>query len=291
MMFVTALIGAIGCGIAAVFLVGLVLHDIRSVRREAAYRQHPRARKWQWRPLISLRQTDMLSLDSLHTLKRAYRKLEITTPNAPPQGELVLVFGRDATLGKDILLSALRELSEDKTASVIELIPTISPPHTISSLLGNYRLMLASMLMKSRRGLSIAPTRSLFPVLMRKEHTSYRPHIIWRNLCTTADYLVAFGLPAILACGIFLALALRHTDLLLMTISGFGVFLMTAIWSYDRLPIRWQLGYTLLAPITLGYFFALAWLRPLKMLADMAKAKVPIGVSLFVRVKDILRIV
>lgn len=290
-MNLTSLFGLIGIVAAAIFLIGLIRHDLNSLRRERDYVTHPGARKWRWRPAISLHPVAPLSSDTVKNLRRTYRKLCTSLP-LEDTPEFTLVLTRDVTIPKDTLLAGLRYFIDDTTTSIVELIPAITPPRTTRQFLMNYRLLFASMFMKSRLGLGITPTRSLFPVLVRR---SRQPQSAlrksWNGIYKNATYLFALCLPLVLTYGLYLAVVLHQPGMLLLAMGGVSIFLATAIFSYDHLSLRERAVYILLMPAAFGYLFLLAWIRPLEMLADMIKAKVPVGVGFFVRIKHILRIV
>jgi hypothetical protein len=89
----------------------------------------------------------------------------------------------------------------------------------------------------------------------------------------------------------YLAMWLRQPALLTLALLGFALFLLTAIWWNNHLSWLHRCIYTALLPISIGYFYLVAAIQTLEMLTDVAKAIVPLSIGLFVRVKNILRIV
>lgn len=285
-MLSIVIIASIGC-IVAVFAIGVTLYDLRAIRHEQLYRKHPQANKWRRRPVITARIAHHLPTDTLQAFKRYYRKIEPMNAQET-SSEYTLVVHRNVLLDKTTLVSAVRQLNADESILAIELVPLVSKPQTLGQFLQLYRISLGVLLMKSRAGWKVNPRQSMFLILKRQDASQHRmidrAHIYLRHF-------VAFCTPIVLANAIYLALVAHHTELLLLCIVGFASLVTTALWSYQHMSYVHKAIYTLLLPATLGYFFILAWFRPLEMIANVAKAKVPVGVSLFVRIKDILRIV
>lgn len=90
---------------------------------------------------------------------------------------------------------------------------------------------------------------------------------------------------------LYQATLLHQTTLLGLALLCFTLFMIIAIWWNNNLSWNGKFLYSLLLPVSLGYFSILLVLNTLKFLAYVAKAIVPISISLFVRVKNILRIV
>lgn len=275
----------------ALFLIGITLYDVRMIKREQRFRRHPYAKKWRQRPILWLYPTSAaFSTAELKDLRKLYRKI-VFREYIPEQRGIVLALGSAAELRKDTLLAALRQLA-DTPDRVIELIPAIQPAQSVGHLLGNYRVILATMVMKARSGLGVAPLSSLFPALIPVPPAKQgRTMKTWNWLYHSSSFALAIILPVFITYTLYLGTILHQPGLFFICTAGFTVFLTIALWSYDHLGAVQKIGYCLLMPATYPYFLLLAWLRPLKMLADVAKAKVPISVSLFARIKDILRIV
>jgi hypothetical protein len=123
--------------------------------------------------------------------------------------------------------------------------------------------------------------------------------VVWlRSVIMTLQQLALFAAPVLFGYFVFVALRLHQPVFLL---SGMALILMVivyAVLSDGQLEITDKLRYTLQLPV-ICLLLPLLFVVPysalivvmLKLLTNMAKAKVPRRVGLFVWVKDILRIV
>lgn len=274
-------------GATAVLLIGIILHDMRMIRRHQEFARHPHARKWRWRPTLHLHATSGdISPEDLRQLKKSYRNL-VLRDYPPDQTGIVLALATETRVQAQAIQAGLHYLADSPSRPIVELLPDPRTVRTYSHLLGNYRMILAAMFVKARTGLSITPPSSLFPVLIRVP--TPRPKFalrLWNWLYRAVSFVCSLALPAAVTYALYLGVYLRQPELFFVYLAGFSACLGIAIWSYDGLSTPKKYAYVLGIPATYAYFWLLAWIRPLKMLANMAKAKVPIRVSLFARVKD-----
>jgi hypothetical protein len=110
--------------------------------------------------------------------------------------------------------------------------------------------------------------------------------------------LAFFTLPILFGYFVFVALRLHQPVFLLVSVALVLMTYVYALWSDGQLEITDKLRYALqlpviclLLPLLLAVPFIAASMIALKFLTNVTKAKVPGSVGLFVRVKDILRIV
>lgn len=145
-----------------------------------------------------------------------------------------------------------------------------------------YYFIGSSIFQKSRLGLGISPKTLASRSLLRQR---------WNKFYKIASSAVRFVTPSIISYAIFVTIILKQPIILLLILLGFIIFMSLAIWLHERLAISQKLLYLLLLPASIGFFFIISWKCVLEMLANMVKAVIPIGVSLFVRVKDIRGII
>lgn len=287
-MFGYILIGIV-ISIVATFLIGLTLYDIRIVGIEKQRKKHPHAKRWRRRPTLIID----ASPDTVRTIKKHYRNTYTIDDTRATNGELLLTLPVGVSVDKRSLLQSIRYLDIHPQLTSLEVATNLKHPKTVSEFLHLYRLIVATIIARARTGIGGGmASSSPLPMLTRRTNTPLRTSVqIWSYLYRTASYLITVAVPCILAYALYLAIIPHQLELLSVSTAVFCLFVGMAIWSYEQLTLVNKLSYTLLIPATLIYFALLAVWRPLKTLADMAKAKLPIGVGLFVRVKDILRVV
>ncbi len=275
--------------IVAMFLIGLTLYDIRIVEIEKQRKKHPHAKQWRQRPVLII---DALP-DAIRTIKKHYRNSYSINSAQVTNDTLLLTLPDRATVDKHSLLQAIRYLDIHPQLTSLAVVSSPKHPKTLGEFLHLYRLSIATIIARARTGIGGGmASSSPLPILTRQASTPPRTSArIWSYLYRTASYLATVTVPCILTYALYLAIIPHQLELLAICTAVFCLFVSIAIWSYEQLMLVNKLSYTLLIPATLIYFAVLAVWRPLKTLADMAKAKFPIGVGLFVRVKDILRVV
>ncbi len=121
-------------------------------------------------------------------------------------------------------------------------------PRTLRDLWRLYRHVVAAPFDDARSGFGVS-LQTGSPVSWR--HWVY---VGFRGWVRLANFL-AFVYAA------YVAFALYEPTLFISYLGAFGVYLLMAIWQYRYFSWRQKIGYTLLAPVSLGYFM---WLLPLR---------------------------
>jgi hypothetical protein len=276
-------------GTAVTVLVGVSINDIAMIIKEKEYRRHPHAKRWRNRPLVSVIIPSDITDQTIKSItQNGYRKIELIHNDAhSPKGQLVLKISRDMILKKGVIRAAVHQFNGRPRLQRIELETTLSRPNTVRGFFAIYLQVIRSMFLKSRAGLGVYPKQSVYPTIIRSD---IPPHWTTRlyQACSIASAFIA---PAGFAYVYYIGFVLHQPDILMVALAVGSAFMVFVLWWNDQLSFKQKLTYMLLLPATIGFFIIAAFWRPLKMLANVTKAKVPIRIGLFVRIKDILRIV
>lgn len=272
--------GLLYIAIGAIVLAGVTLHDIKEALWLRGFRKHPNARRYRQRPQVFLESS--IADQQFDKLRRHYRKLSRTRTRA----EYTLRLSSISPSPEGMLQNAVMHLNNQRGPSIYELPIALVPAVTIRDLLNNYRSLASDLFRKSRAGLG-APQLSEGTVLRKSDTMPTRK----MKLYAAASSFVRLSAPIMLVTTTYAGIVMNLSELLLVTLGSFSLFMVAAIWWHDQLSFTQKLGYALLLPITLWYFAGVSIEQSLKILAHVSKAVFHSGVSLFVRVKDILRIV
>lgn len=124
---------------------------------------------------------------------------------------------------------------------------------------------------------------SKLSMLLKTQHNQNR-RIDLRNLA----YLLPFPL---LSYCLYLALWQKQTALLTLITLCSTLSITVIVWWNNHLSFSQKILYTAGLPLALLYFYLFLAFKLLEVFTDMAKAVIPVGISLFVRIKNVLRIV
>lgn len=272
-------IGLIYLTVGIIALIGITLHDIRETVWLRRYRKHPHAKHYRERPMVFV-DSKGLSSAQLKSLRKYYRNLTLTT-----SGKYTLVLETPVALPKDALKNAILRLNSQPDLKSHELSSTLTPAETLSQLFENYRSIASDLFRKSRSGLRVYTADT--PIIQ----TSNIQQTGRDELYTLLATIIKLPLPLLLIWLSYMGIVVGVSELLLAGLLSFGLFMIAALWWHDQLTLKQKMSYALLLPITIWYFAGLSIEQSLKILAHMGKAIFHSGVGLFVRVKDILRIV
>lgn len=291
MIVILGLMGIFGTIVFCTVVVGISLHDIREIRRTGQRQKHPYAQRYRRRPLVSIRINGKLTEQKIRDLLKNnnYRKLEIITSSSQQiRGEFILTTNGSVPLQKNSIRHAVIELMSRPALHSLEIPVPIVRPGTLRELFAVYHQVAGSLFRKSRDGLGIYLPDSKFLLLAR---SSTPRSSIYDKLYAI---FAALAPQAILFTGglaIYMLLVLHQATPLAVILGSLGLFMAFAIWWCDQLGFMQKLGYSVLMPISLWYFIAVTLRKLLKILTDMSKAVFHGRIGLFMRVKDILRIV
>ena len=284
MSFVLLIFAGMWLGIGLICIGGVTLHDLRTIRRSVTISMHPHSRWLRRRPLVSVSNPDTI----IGINKNGYKKIELSPGDQPPKGEYILTANKRTTLPKNIIKEAVIELNHRPKVKSIELPVLLESPTNLTSLFLAYRHITNDFLRKSRHGLGIRSYYHQGPTLTRNKTLQFA---FVDKLYTTIGSVALLSLPVVVISSLYLAAFLHQADLFKLILTGFGLWMLLAIWSHGQLSSLQKLSYTAGLPVTLGYFLICSFTRSLEMLTHMRKAIFHGSVSLFVRVKDVLRIV
>lgn len=272
--------GLLYIAIGAIVLAGVTLHDIKEALWLRGFRKHPNARRYRQRPQVFLESS--IADQQFDKLRRHYRKLSRTCTRT----EYILHLSNTSQPPEGALQNAVMHLNDQHELSIYELPVALVPVVTLRDLLNNYHTLASDLFRKSRAGLGVPQFRE--GAALRKSDAMPTRQM---KLYATASSFVRLSTPIMLVTTTYAGIVMDLSELLLVTLGSFGLFMVAAIWWHDQLSFTQKLGYALLLPITLWYFAGVSIEQSLKILAHVSKAVFHSGVSLFVRVKDILRIV
>jgi len=273
-------IGLIYLTIGIVVLVGITLHDIRETAWLRSYRRHPHAKRYRERPMIFI-DSQKISSAQLMSLRKSYRKLTLTTAS-----KYIFILETPPAFSKDALKNAIMRLNSQPSLGSYEISPALAPAETLPQLFENYRHIANDLFRKSRSGLGIYTPTSVS--VIQKSHIQRTSRDKLYTLLATAAKL---PLPLLLIWVAYMGIVVGISEVLLATLQSFGLFMIAALWWHDQLTLRQKISYALLLPITIWYFAGLSIEQSLKILAHMGEAIFHGSIGLFVRIKDVLRIV
>lgn len=280
MTIIIIIFGLLYIAIGTIVLIGVTLHDINEALWLRAFRRHPYALRYRKRPQIFL--DHQATNEQFDKMRRYYRNLSQTNM----QADYILRIPSGSQLSDGLLQNAVKHLNTQNKIHIYELPTILVPTITVHDLLCNYRFIAADLFRKSRAGLGTPSTVNAV-ILRNVTITLTKKHIIYKALGAAIHVSLPFALVATTYTGIVLGIS----EILLIALGGYCLFMIAAIWWHDQLSFKQKLGYALLSPITLWYFAGVSIEQSLKILAHVSKAIFHSSVSLFVRVKDILRIV
>ena len=262
-MIIILILFGIMFGLAFIaFLIGTTLRDIQIVRLERAYRQHPYARQFRERPLVSIVIDGEPSDACLKSIRHGdYNKIQIVTNGQTIDGDFILTLSPDTRLERTAISRAVRELNSDPRLGLIELLPALRQPQSTPELFRAYRHIAASPFMAARAGLHVTLPHSSAPTLMRLTTHTLR---IRTRLYLIGRWLVQIIAILSLVYTMYLAIMLYQPEFLLIYLAVFGVWLIWAIVSYRHFSLRQKLIYLALAPASIVSFLYLCIRAPLR---------------------------
>lgn len=229
-----------------IITIGVALHDLRMIRVERMYRQHPHARKWRARPTVTV-----ISAHTVSSLHQSYRKLQIA---AVASDSPTLRVPQHTRLPHDSVRHAVRFLAIYPTRFV-PLFPTIATPSTTRELFWSTYLLLAAPFAAMRAGLGVQPHPD-FPVLQPQASYSYGfACTAWIARCVN---LVCFSY------ALFLATFLEQPALLLGYSVAFSAWALWAIGRYPFIRFTQKILFAMLLPAALIYFLWRLIVAPLR---------------------------
>jgi hypothetical protein len=264
-------------------LIGVTLLDVILIRQKQLYAKHPHARRWRHRPFISLIGTAKQHL--------GYRKIEYIEADQQPKGELVAYTVSSIYLNKEILNQLIWEFNARPNLAQITLSPRISDPKTFIQLIKNYFYIATDVFRRSRAGLGIYQTKPTQPVIQRVDTLQTQWQTYWHGLYQFVAAMNAILIPIAVTYIVYIALSTKQPDMLTIVLCSFGIFMAASIWGHEAMTFKQKVFYSLLLPVTPIIFYFASLTRLLKVLANVVKAIFHRRIGLFVRVKNVLRVV
>jgi hypothetical protein len=266
-MAVFMVIGILTIVVASMTIIGVTLHEIRAVQREKSIIDHPYAKKWRARPLVSIIIKGTPTDACLVSIKNNnYRKKEIITSSAQtPKGEFIIYIHSTTILTPTAILDAVHKLNSQKNLQYVELPQIVTTPDSLKQLLTNYRLLVQAIFQKSRNGLGIDLHATPANHIVRREqiHTSFvqkTRNILYELIALIAKITLTITLTYLLYIG-FVA---KQPDALLIALAMFGSFMVSAIWGYQQLLFMQKFYYFTLLPVSLGFFIIASWISAIQ---------------------------
>lgn len=280
MILLAAGLGYLLVGIIA--LIGVTIFDLRETHWQKHYRAHPYARRYRTRPTLLVDPSTPAT--QLATLKKEYRKVSSRFP-APDESN-VLILQLKAPIQNDTIKPAIIKLISQSRADSIELPLELLPVATLHQLLINYYLIATDFFRKSRQGFGVQ-TKASSVIIQKRSRTLRQIDIIYILLSSSFRLIV----PAVIIGILYTGIVLGATELIALTLVSCCLFMTASIWWHDQLNFRQKLIYLLLSPMSLWYFAGVATTASLEILTHMSKAILHGSISLFMRIKNVLRIV
>jgi hypothetical protein len=278
--FVTMILCAV---IVTATLVGITLNDIILIRQQHQYKKHPYAKRWRHRPLISITGSSWQHV--------AYRKIEYIKIGQEPKGELVIHATNSTHLDKETISQVIWQFNAQPKLTQVTLASHLLPPATFTQLAKNYIHIASDIFRRSRAGIGIHSTANMQTITRRTSISPSPLQLYWNGLYQFMAAVSAVLIPVTITYVIYIAFATRQPDMLAVVLGSFAIFMTASIWVHETATLKQKIFYSLLLPVTPGIFYLASFVRLLKVLANVVKAIFHRRISLFVRVKDILRVV
>lgn len=124
---------------------------------------------------------------------------------------------------------------------------------------------------------------SKISMLLKSQHKLHRAIGAWNIFGALLFLAISYGL--------YLALWQRQPTLFTLTTLASTLYIATTIWWSNHLNLLHKAFYTAGLPLALLYFYLFLAGTLLEVLSNVTKAIIPISIRLFVRVKNVFRIV
>lgn len=230
------------------------------------------------------------------------------------RGQLVLKLESGTILKPDAINRAVWHLNNSPDADAVAFArqPVFYP--TLTHLFATFHLFITSLALKSYT--QDAQTAPQTPILWRRRalsHKNSRKIIYADDALIIAPRIKSFStlwklqyrkiqrkpISKLLTVALFIAstyviyaaIYMDQSMYLIIFLAGFTLTITGAIWWNNHINLLQKYSYLALIPVSFGYFYILLVAKTLKTFADMTKAIVPVGVSLFARVKNVSRVV
>lgn len=289
-----------GLWIAAIFMVIICTtwYDIAETHRQSIRAKHPHARRYRYRPAVTLM---IQAGDDVTTTVAAiqaacastYKKCQIVVtgraqyeiplstkrtiwfyPGSDTQeafvvlgsGEIVVMINDHIQIEPGLVTSIVRRFVEQSNLMTLDasMQPT-TPPSSLLELFTRYHVFLEILARKTREVIGITPVHTSITAIKadefiapRKQHFAKR---LAANLYRIFRRINLVLLPIALTYAIYLAASLHEPDMLVLTIGLFSICMVAAIWLNSRLKLVQKLSYSLLLPITFAYFYGRSFVR------------------------------
>lgn len=278
----------------ALAIAGASFYDAAQAKRAQRRSKHPQARALRRRPLISIAitagQDETAFKDCLDTLAAGYyRKYELIiiyksresvktvlkrfetvhptkmvrlVPGGPnsrqkalkkANGELIMLMDRPLKLDKNSLKQAADNFALEPKANIGLIEPAINAQPTLANLQYRFNSAANAQLRKAALAYGLIGLASQPAVYRRQFLVSKRPSNTFP--VRPAGWLAAALAAALGAYGIYLAVASVTVYLLAILWSGFGLFLLLAIWSDSRFSLSQKSKLSLLTPPLSGWLY------------------------------------
>jgi hypothetical protein len=214
-------------------------------------------------PLVSIVVDDSVTDASLKSISSGdYRKYEIVFAGEPVRGDLVLYLRCGTILAPTEIRHAVQQLHNLSDCRFVEIRPALAKPDNLTQFFHLYRTIVMAPFISVRAQLDIRPlAQSLWSVMQRTSLSK-----TWRTYAyQIVSWILSLANAAVVLYLVYLAAWLGQSDLLLLYITAFWLWIIVSAWDYPYLSIKQKVVYTLLAPVSFLYFLLLAIAAPLAM--------------------------
>lgn len=261
MEWILIIFGSVLAGSALVTITAITVQDMRIAKLSQFIKNNPKLERLKRRPLISIIIDEEPTDESIISLRHGnYRKIEIVYSGEKTHGDLMLPINPDTIIEKSLLSKAINRFNTNPEIEAIEIIPQPEIPDNLRDLLHFYRQIVSAPFISVRAAFRVVPIwGSGWPVIINLHakipEWRARLYAILRWVIQTANAFV-------LVYAVTLAAIFRQTDVLVLYLGLFIIWLIAAIWMYPYFTLRQKIVSIFLAPVSFGYFFILGIVAP-----------------------------
>lgn len=244
--------------IGITIVLGIALHDIRTIRAKRLYR--PRKRRSY--PLVSVVVEENVSDECLASIRHSdYHKYEIVFTGEHTRNKYILSLNHNVLLAHTSISRAVATLMDLPKWEYVEIRPVLLRPQKISELFRLYHIVVLAPFISLRATFRIPPNRrQLWPTLRRSNIPVRR---IRSRLYTFMRWLILIMNAGLISYITIVAFVAGQPLYLLTYLFTLSVWIIVCLIEYPHFSHRQKISYALLSPVSFWYFFLYAFYAPL----------------------------
>lgn len=244
--------------IGLTIILGIALHDIRTIRAKRKYQQKKR-RSY---PVVSVVVEENVSDECLASIRHSdYHKYEIVFSGENMSSKYILSLRHNVLLAPTSISRAVTTLMDLPKWEYVEIRPVLQRPKKISELFRLYHVVALAPFISLRATFKIPPNhRQLWPTLRRADIPVRRFRSRTYNLMR---WLILIMNATIISYITIVAFSAGQPLYLLTYLFTLLIWLIVCLIEYPHFSRQQKITYTLLSPVSFWYFFLYAFYAPL----------------------------